>query len=202
MKTALTLVTLALALGAEASTAPRDACPTPVEGPYKNDQYGFAFVVPAGLRGIWQSPCALDDSGQCICIGNHGLRIDLGGGEVLGVFADYAAELDDPTVGDVLLAELRRLTGKDGAPATHITALETTHLKGRSGYRVRALSAASASNAEDPGLERVDYIFFFGGIRYVIYMSGPRARFTRGMPRLTELLKTWTWASHNRSRGP
>jgi hypothetical protein len=101
-------------------------CPADSTGVYANGQYGYRFTVPAGLKGKRQSPCNMYQ-GKCECIGDHGLSFDLGDGTILGVFSDYAAELEDPTPCDVLLAEMNRILGKETVPAAHITALELFH---------------------------------------------------------------------------
>src|SRR5215831_9933740 len=125
-RVAASAVVLALA----ATLAPaEESCPAPVVGPYHNAEYGFAFVVPKGLKGLWQSPCTLDTSGKCVCLGNHGLRFVLGNDAVLGVFASYVPEPEDPTAEDVLLSELNRIASKDFAPTVHITSIENFLLK-------------------------------------------------------------------------
>jgi hypothetical protein len=73
------------------------------------------------------------------------VTFDLGDEVSVGVFSDYAAELDDPTLTDVLLAEMNRIVGKELAPVAHITALEVIHLKGRTGYRLEASDTDSSN---------------------------------------------------------
>jgi hypothetical protein len=193
------LATLAVALSPGASAL--EPCPAPTVGAYKNAEYGFSFSVPQGLKGIWQSPCSVSASGECVCIGNHGLSFDLGNDVSMGVFADYAADLVDPTAFDVLLHELNRVASKDFAAIVHITALDEIKLRGRRGYRIHAVSAADVGE-EDPRLERIDYVFWTQNVRVVIYLRGPRAGIPDAEPRLAQLLSSWAWASNNRWRGP
>src|SRR5258708_9192539 len=199
MKQSHMLVIAAMAIASAALADTGGTCPKAVTATYRNVEYGYSFEVPAGLNGRWQSPCNADNGGECICIGNHGLSMDLGNGGVLGVFADYAAELDDPTLGDVLYKELERITSKDFAPAVHIKALDPFVLKGHRGFRVYAVSAANdLTGSPDPEIARVDYIFLGASGRCVIYMRSARVDFTSNKLFLTKLLKSWEWASNNR----
>jgi hypothetical protein len=163
------------------------ACPADATGVYANGQYGYRFTVPAGLKGTSQSPCTMYQ-GQCNCIGDHGLNFELGAGVTLGVFSDYAADLDDPTLGDVLLAEMNRIVGKETSPTAHITAIEAFQLKGRNGYRLEAIDSDSSSSRE-----RIEYVFFTGQSRSIIYLSAPKGHLTKGMQALKDLLHTWVW---------
>ncbi len=185
---------LTLPINAFAKTP--SACAAPITGAYTNEDYGFSFVVPTGLTGRWQSPCTVDETGACVCLGNHGPAFDLDSSSVLAVFADYAADLDDPTLGDVLRGALDRIAGEEGGPAVHITAVESFRLRGRGGYRIRATAEATDERNAIPGYERVEYIFYARGVRCVIYLRSPRVTFTNYSRYLDSLLKSWKWTSN------
>jgi hypothetical protein len=171
------------------ATHAQSVCPADATGLYANGQYGYRFTVPAGLKGTSQSPCTMYQ-GQCSCIGDHGLNFELGGGVTLGVYSDYAADLDDPTLEDVLLAEMDRIVGKEtAAPTAHITAVEVFRLKGRTGYRLRAIDTDSSSASR----ERVEYVFYAGMSRCIIYLSAPKGHLMDGMHTLQDVLRTWGW---------
>jgi hypothetical protein len=163
------------------------ACPADATGVYANAQYGYRFTVPAGLKGTSQSPCTMYQ-GECTCMGDHGLNFEMGAGVTLGVFSDYAADLDDPTLGDVLLAEMNRIVGKETSPVAHITAIEAFQLKGRNGYRLEAIDTDSSTSRE-----RIEYVFFRGQSRSIIYLSAPKGHLSEGMRALNDVLRTWAW---------
>lgn len=165
-------------------------CPAPVTGAYRNEQYGFAFVVPKGLEGSWQSPCSTGSDGKCICIGDHGLAFDLGGGAVLGVFADYAAELDHPTLGDVLRAALDRIGSTKIDDGKHIRSVQPYRLQGHMGYRITA--ASPDPNDDRAEIDRIELIFL-SGARYDIYVYAPRLEMPKARKYLLQLLQTWKW---------
>ena len=197
----LALALVVLPLAQAAGVAADETCPATVAGRYRNSEYGFSFAVPSGYRGEWQSPCAFDENGRCICTGNHGLRINVGNGSVLAVFADYAAELDSPTAGDILRGELDRIAGgAASAPDRHITSVETVRLKGRTGYRVRSVATSHvddvAPDVDETAYERLDYVFFSGGVRCVAFVRAQRRDFGRASKLFRALLDSWSWASN------
>lgn len=59
----------------------QEPCPDTLEytGRYRNDQFGFALTIPAGLKGYWNSArCADDPADGCVCMGDHGRYVPLG----------------------------------------------------------------------------------------------------------------------------
>src|SRR6266436_3113221 len=59
---------------------PESPCPDDktYTGAYRNPQYGFSIVIPAGLKGYWNSArCAPDEKYGCVCMGDHGRFIPL-----------------------------------------------------------------------------------------------------------------------------
>src|SRR5438105_15941925 len=47
-------------------------------GRYRNLNYGFSIVIPAGLKGYWNSArCAPDEKYSCVCFPDHGRFIPL-----------------------------------------------------------------------------------------------------------------------------
>lgn len=174
------------------SAASAAECPTPITGTYINQEYGFSFRIPPGLKGEWQSPCRVDrTTGKCICIGNHGLAFDLGGGARLSVFADYAAELDNPTLGDVLRAALNRVGSNRMDDGKHITSVKFYLLAGRPGYRIQAKFPDPKDSTSK--IIHVEVIFFQDGVRCSIYADAPKEEFAKTDDYFRYLLKTWRW---------
>ena len=192
MRTALASLVAISAFLAANSSASAAECPTPITGTYINQEYGFSFKIPPGLKGEWQSPCSLDrTTGKCICIGNHGLAFDLGGGARLGIFADYAAELDDPTLGDVLRAALDRVGSNKMDDGKHITSVNTYRLEGRLGYRIQTKFPDPKDSTSK--IVHIEVIFFQNGVRCSIYADAPKGQFPKADSYFRDLLKTWRW---------
>ena len=97
--TALLIVPiLALAVKSQAThakSAPAEPCPDQktYTGKYRNWVYGFSIVIPAGLKGYWNSPrCAPDENYGCVCMGDHGRFIPLSGGASIEAYVGWEME--------------------------------------------------------------------------------------------------------------
>jgi hypothetical protein len=64
-------------------------------GRYRNWVYGFSIIIPAGLRGYWNSArCVLDEKYGCVCMGDHGRFIPLSDDAQIEAFVGYEMESD------------------------------------------------------------------------------------------------------------
>jgi hypothetical protein len=62
-------------------------------GTYRNLVYGFSIVIPAGLKGYWNSArCAPDEKYGCVCMGDHGRFIPLSSDASIDAFVSYEIE--------------------------------------------------------------------------------------------------------------
>ena len=62
-------------------------------GKYRNFVYGFSIVIPAGLKGYWNSArCAQDEKYGCVCMGDHGRFIPLSDDAGIDAFVGYQME--------------------------------------------------------------------------------------------------------------
>ncbi len=129
----------------------------------------------------------MDEKHVCVCLGNHGLAFDLPDGGTLGVFADYAAELDEPTP-NAVLAEARKRILDAGET---IDTVRKTRFKGQSGYIIEA----TGHRTHGPGGEyrRVEYLFLTVSGRVDIYLHGPVNTWPHDLELLGELLESWKW---------
>jgi hypothetical protein len=65
------------------------------KGRYRNWVYGFSIIIPAGLKGYWNSAgCAPDEKYGCVCMGDHGRFIPLSGDAHIEAFVGYEMEPD------------------------------------------------------------------------------------------------------------
>jgi hypothetical protein len=142
----------------------------------------------------------MDEKDGCICLGDHGLAFDLAGGGTLGVFADYAAELDEPTLADILKAALNRMTDLGEGRTAHIDSVKPTTLKGRRGYIVKARDVSDDDTSDS--FLRIEYIFDSGIGRVDIYLHSSTGTSQQDGALLKQLLDSWKWASNNRIERP
>jgi hypothetical protein len=175
-----------------AGETPSASCPATYAGRYRNGQYGFSFSVPAGLAGHWQSPCTWSKGEGCICLGDHGLQFSLPGGGTLGVFADYAAELDDPTLGDVLAAALARIRQVGDDRIVHIESIASAQVHGRQAYVIRATDRPTV-NGSGEEFHRIEYVLLSKDGRVDIYLHGPSHARSHDEGVLQQLLASWKW---------
>jgi hypothetical protein len=62
-------------------------------GRYRNIAFGFSIIIPAGLKGYWNSArCAPDEKYGCVCMGDHGRFIPLSTDAHIEVFVGYQME--------------------------------------------------------------------------------------------------------------
>src|SRR5437868_11436651 len=62
-------------------------------GKYRNIVYGFSIIIPAGLKGYWNSArCAPDEKYGCVCMGDHGRFIPLSDQAHIEAFVGYQME--------------------------------------------------------------------------------------------------------------
>lgn len=46
-------------------------------GKYINQNYGFSIIIPAGLKGYWNSAVCMPEGDDCVCMQDHGRIIRL-----------------------------------------------------------------------------------------------------------------------------
>src|SRR5882724_3566015 len=62
-------------------------------GKYRNIVFGFSIVIPAGLKGYWNSAvCSPDGKYDCVCMGDHGRIIPLADDVTIEAFVGYQME--------------------------------------------------------------------------------------------------------------
>ena len=82
-------------------------------GKYRNGFYGFSVVIPAGLKGYWNSAlCAKTEEG-CVCMTDHGLIIPLADSAHIEAYAGYQME-SEPSAGDYEENEIAKLKKRKG----------------------------------------------------------------------------------------
>jgi hypothetical protein len=80
-----------LAAPTHAQAEAEEPCPNkkPSIGEYRNLHHGFSIIIPAGLKGYWNSPACDSAGNDCICATDQGRRIPLATDATIEVFAFY-----------------------------------------------------------------------------------------------------------------
>jgi hypothetical protein len=103
-------------------------------GKYRNWVYGFSIIIPAGLKGYWNSArCAPDEKYGCVCMGDHGRFIPLSDDASIDAFVGYEME-SEWSVSDYENEEVSSLRQKQGAEQVRVLSSEWVRLgrlKGR-----------------------------------------------------------------------
>jgi hypothetical protein len=103
-------------------------------GKYRNWVYGFSIIIPAGLRGYWNSArCAPDEKYGCVCMGDHGRFIPLSDNASIEAFVGYEME-DEWSVRNYENEEVSNLRQKQGIEQVKVLSsmwIRLGRLKGR-----------------------------------------------------------------------
>jgi hypothetical protein len=179
------------AVGPVCSLYGEESCPPTFKGQYRNGEYGYALAIPQGFKGEWNSPCTLDQENRCICIGSHGLTIELEPGAYLDFFAGFAVAPERPSLPDVLRFSLKNL----GPPApdditVRIRFLRKTRLAGRPAYH---FAADYEVKDEDYSEERIVSLNARRDVEYAVTLKAPSKRFALLQPHFRTLVGSWRW---------
>jgi hypothetical protein len=83
-------------------------------GKYRNFAYGFSIVIPAGLKGYWNSArCVHDEKHGCVCMGDHGRFIPLSEDANIEAYVGYQMEPDLSLI-DLENADIQYLKNHEG----------------------------------------------------------------------------------------
>lgn len=135
----LIVTILAPAAKSQAKRAtPSSAEPCPDQktytGKYRNWVYGFSIIIPAGLKGYWNSArCAPDEKYGCVCMGDHGRFIPLSDDASIEAFVGYEME-SEWSVSDYENDEVSNLRQKQGVEQLKVLSskwIRLGRLKGR-----------------------------------------------------------------------
>jgi hypothetical protein len=70
-------------------------------GRYRNVAYGFSIVIPAELKGYWNSArCVPDESVGCVCMQDHGRSIPLSNDAFMEAYVGYQNDPDGTVVAE------------------------------------------------------------------------------------------------------
>jgi hypothetical protein len=190
MKNILIMTTFVLVMITAVGLYAEDVCPPLKTGVYRNENYGYTVTIPNGLKGELNSPCTLDDKGDCICIGWHGLTVPLESDAYLDFFAGFSV-LEHPSLPDVLRSELINLGLSESDDITvRIRFLQKTLLAGRPAYH---FAADYEAQDEKYTKEKIVTIDSENNIEYIITIKAPAKRMQTLKTRFNELVRSWQW---------
>ena len=169
---------------------PGAAAPCPDQktytGKYRNMAYGFSIVIPAGLKGYWNSArCAPDEQYGCVCMGDHGRSIPLSGGGNIEAYVGYAMEdgwsARDHENRDV--SNLRREKGVGRVEVSSSRWVRLGKLKGRR-YVVQF-------NEKNRDLVVDNIIAVHRGVEYQLTLRTPADRYRRDRLDFEKVVSSW-----------
>ena len=191
------LFVVAMVVGPLAAADTPDTCPAPHTGRYINYDHYYAFTVPAGYSGTWQSPCAWDQElSDCICIGSHGLYISLSAMAAINVFSFYP-DTEENTTAQILKSAVTFQRDAALKMAGSITRPQSISVNGTKGVRlvlkwrdtkskvamkkVTYLLVTTSNDKQDPKAE------------LVLSLIAPEAEFVDRQQLFDKMLKTFSW---------
>ncbi len=194
-------------LGQSQSTT-QNVCPDEVDtsGKYVNYSYGFSIIIPAGLKGTWNSARCVAGKEGCVCMSDHGRIIPLSespndNDHWIEAYAAFAADLDEPTLKDEVDKRIDWIRERSAAGSVSVLQVTDTKIGGMSAKRVVVRYHDKESNrvmVEDfvealRGRAEVD-------VAYSVYLRSPLDAYERDKPNFERVLSSFAVTSCDQCR--
>jgi hypothetical protein len=197
-------ITLALLLviaphsDAQPQSAAQQPCPDTVNtnSTYVNSSYGFSIVIPAGLKGTWNSARCVAGNDGCICMSDHGRIIPLSEGQNdtdhwIEAYAGFAAELDEPTLQDAVDKRLDWIRERSVAGSVSVLQRSDIRIGGIDAKRV----VVRYRDRESSRLMVEDFVEALrgkaGDVEYSVYLRSPVDAYERDKPNFDQVLSSF-----------
>lgn len=156
------------------------------KGRYRNWVYGFSIIIPAGLKGYWNSAgCAPDEKYGCVCMGDHGRFIPLSDDAHIEAFVGYEME-PDWSLSDYENDEVSNLRQKQGVEQVKVLSskwIRLGNLKGR-----RFIVQFIEKNRD----VRIDHIIaLHEGVEYELILRTAEARHLKDEREFEKVIASW-----------
>lgn len=171
-----------------AKTTQRQPCPDQqaYTGKYRNAVFGFSMIIPAGLRGYWNSAkCAPDERYGCICMGDHGRSIPLSDHSAIDAFVGWQME-DEWTPRDYENNEVAQLKGKPGVKEVRVVSSRSIRL---GSVRARRFVVRFSENDEGVVAERI--IALRKGVEYQLILHTVPQRYRKDRREFDKVVASW-----------
>ena len=173
---------------ARSKAPPTEVCPDQkvYTGKYRNLVYGFSIIIPAGLKGYWNSAkCAPDERYGCVCMGDHGRFIPLSDNASIEAFVGYQME-DEWSVRDYENHKTSNLRQKQGVEQVEI--LSSTQI--RLG-RLKARRFIVRVNEENKSVVLDHIIALHKGVEYELILRTTADRYQRDLREFEKVIASW-----------
>jgi hypothetical protein len=197
-------ITLALLLvipphsGAQPRSPAQQHCPDTVDtnGTYVNASYGFSIVIPAGLKGTWNSARCVAGNDGCVCMSDHGRIIPLSEGQNdtdhwIEAYAGFAADLDEPTLQDEVDKRLDWVRERSVAGSVSVLRRSDIRIGGIDAKRVVVRYRDKESNRSMVE----DFVEALRGsageVEYSVYLRSPVDTYERDKPNFDQVLSSF-----------
>jgi hypothetical protein len=155
-------------------------------GKYRNWVYGFSIIIPAGLKGYWNSArCAPDEEYGCLCMGDHGRYIPLSADAHIEAFVGYEME-DGLSVRDYENEEVSRLRQEKNVEQVKVLSSKWTRIGNLKGRR---FAVQFVEKNKTVVMESV--IALYKGVEYQLILGTLADRFQRDRREFEKVLASW-----------
>lgn len=181
-------VLVMVAFTAAPATSQTQACPDErtYTGRYRNIVFGFSIIIPAGLKGYWNSArCAPDEKYDCICMGDHGRIIPLSDESAMNAFVGWQME-SEWTLRDHENDEIRYLKHKQGVNQVRVLSSKPGRL-GR--VRARRFIVRFSENNKSVVIEHI--IALHKGVEYELILQTVPKRYRKDRRQFDKLVASW-----------
>ena len=186
----LCFVLILVACSAAPATSQTQARPCPDERPYpgkyRNVVFGFSIIIPAGLRGYWNSGrCAPDEKYGCVCLGDHGRVILLSDQSAIDAFVGWHME-SEWTLRDYENNEVTNLKHRRGVKEVRVVGSNSIRL-GR--VMARRFIVQFSENNKSVVAERI--IALYKGVEYQLTLHTTPERYRKDRREFDKLVASW-----------
>jgi len=155
-------------------------------GNYRNLRFGFSIVIPAGLKGYWNSvQCVHDERLGCLCLGDHGRFIPLSHYASIEAYAGYQTKTDG-TVIDFENDEISSLKGEKSLNQVTVAASRWIRIGG-----LRARQFRVTYIKKDRRFVTDQVIALHLGVEYQLILRTLADRYKRCRTQFERVIASW-----------
>jgi hypothetical protein len=154
-------------------------------GKYRNRYYGFSIVIPAGLKGYWNSArCAKTDEG-CVCMTDHGRIIPLADDAQIEAYTGYQME-PEWSVSDYEKDEIADLKKQEGVEQVKVLSSKGVRL---GGLKARRFAVQYIEKGKNMISDRV--VALHKGVEYELILHTLDKRYEEDRREFEKVIASW-----------
>jgi hypothetical protein len=170
------------------ATSPAQPCPDErtYTGKYRNLVFGFSIIIPAGLKGYWNSArCAPDENYGCVCLNDHGRFIPLSVQSSIEAFVGWQMETEW-TLRDYEKDEIANLKQKQGVKQVRVLSSRSIRL---GSVKARRFIVRFNEDNKDLVAERI--VALYDGVEYELILHTVPHRYRKDRREFDKLVGSW-----------